>query len=401
LKDRETIDGLVRDYTALVTESQAQEQKQARQIVELETRRDELQVKIKAYERNIIQLIETQAELGRQQKEQEHEKAEATNAALTAASTAASNAHAQKEAAAAAAAAKESAAVVEALQKQLLAKEEEIKRIMDNPAPVSPVRQEADPAMLAKLEAAEAEVERLKKELERTRKSLDQAIKAGEKLGKDNALLRSARQEEERAEAELREEVTELQAKLEAAYKGSKAELSQAQDRLVKLEGQLVREVEAARSAAAEEAKQGYQRLVDLANKEKMEAVELYTQENRKRKAIHNKLLEMQGNIRVLCRVRPILPVEVASGEGKDVTEIPTQEDIIITREDRSSGKSRAMFEFDRVFAPASTQAEVFEAVAPMVTSVMDGYSSCIFAYGQTGMCVMCDLCVEGMCVCA
>jgi hypothetical protein len=73
----------------------------------------------------------------------------------------------------------------------------------------------------------------------------------------------------------------------------------------------------------------------------------------------------------VLCRVRPVLPVEVAAAGGKDVTEIPSPEDIVITKEDRS----KARFEFDRVFAPGSTQQEVFEAVQPMVVSFMDGYN--------------------------
>ncbi|CAN0258536.1 unnamed protein product, partial [Ectocarpus sp. 8 AP-2014] len=42
-------------------------------------------------------------------------------------------------------------------------------------------------------------------------------------------------------------------------------------------------------------------------------------------------------------------------------------------------------FEFDRVFKPDSSQEGVFEAVSPLVTSVLDGYNVCIFAYGQTG----------------
>jgi hypothetical protein len=40
-------------------------------------------------------------------------------------------------------------------------------------------------------------------------------------------------------------------------------------------------------------------------------------------------------------------------------------------------------FEFDRVFAPSSTQLAVFEDTEPLVTSVLDGYNVCIFAYGQ------------------
>ena len=42
-------------------------------------------------------------------------------------------------------------------------------------------------------------------------------------------------------------------------------------------------------------------------------------------------------------------------------------------------------FDFDRAFPPGASQAEVFEDVSPLVTSALDGYNVCIFAYGQTG----------------
>lgn len=42
-------------------------------------------------------------------------------------------------------------------------------------------------------------------------------------------------------------------------------------------------------------------------------------------------------------------------------------------------------FSFDKVFAPNSKQTDIFEMVAPMIQSALDGYSICIFAYGQTG----------------
>lgn len=44
-------------------------------------------------------------------------------------------------------------------------------------------------------------------------------------------------------------------------------------------------------------------------------------------------------------------------------------------------------FEFDRVFGPESTQEQIFTDVAQLVTSALDGYNVCIFAYGQTGAC--------------
>lgn len=43
------------------------------------------------------------------------------------------------------------------------------------------------------------------------------------------------------------------------------------------------------------------------------------------------------------------------------------------------------LWEFDEVFDTSATQEQVYEEVAALVTSVMDGYNVCIFAYGQTG----------------
>lgn len=114
---------------------------------------------------------------------------------------------------------------------------------------------------------------------------------------------------------------------------------------------------------AVEEVRRSMQVLVDEAGRERQEALELYSQESRKRKLIHNKLLELQGeggsrqhrpdqaglvlmlvlvgwcgagNIRVLCRVRPVLPVEVQAGEDAVVTEFPSPEDIVVHKYGRT-----------------------------------------------------------------
>lgn len=44
-------------------------------------------------------------------------------------------------------------------------------------------------------------------------------------------------------------------------------------------------------------------------------------------------------------------------------------------------------YSYDAVYEPGSSQEAVFSDVEPVVTSVMDGYNVCIFAYGQTGAC--------------
>jgi hypothetical protein len=41
-------------------------------------------------------------------------------------------------------------------------------------------------------------------------------------------------------------------------------------------------------------------------------------------------------------------------------------------------------YTFDRVFPPAVTQAAVYHELQPLMRCVLDGYSVCVFAYGQT-----------------
>lgn len=48
-------------------------------------------------------------------------------------------------------------------------------------------------------------------------------------------------------------------------------------------------------------------------------------------------------------------------------------------------GDGHNFFGFDAVFPPAASQGQVFEEVAGLVQSALDGSRVCIFAYGQTG----------------
>ena len=119
------------------------------------------------------------------------------------------------------------------------------------------------------------------------------------------------------------------------------------------------------------------------ANSERDECKELYMKEAARRKAVHNKLIELQGNIRVIARVRPVVEAEKNSGtEGnKEVVVCTTSEDLVVHRDITT----RTRFEFDRVCDQDSSQDDAYELVSPLVTSVLDGYNVCIFAYGQTG----------------
>ena len=108
-----------------------------------------------------------------------------------------------------------------------------------------------------------------------------------------------------------------------------------------------------------------------------------YEEEARGRRKLFNLVQELQGNIRVYCRVRPRLADEVSAGLGMGITFKGEHDDVVVQNSQR--GQKDKIFEFEKVFKPELEQAGVFAAVCPLVTSVVDGYNVCIFAYGQTG----------------
>ncbi|XP_041811419.1 kinesin-like protein KIFC1 [Chelmon rostratus] len=106
------------------------------------------------------------------------------------------------------------------------------------------------------------------------------------------------------------------------------------------------------------------------------------------RRRLHNTIQELKGNIRVFCRVRPL----VDGGLSKHI-QLPASDITTITlakTEESHTGKTAETqknynFNFDRVFGPMASQQEVFEEISLLVQSALDGYNVCCFAYGQTG----------------
>lgn len=109
---------------------------------------------------------------------------------------------------------------------------------------------------------------------------------------------------------------------------------------------------------------------------------ELLFESNIARKQLHNDLLDLKGNIRVFCRVRPSLDVE--NSRSMCGWQYIDETSLEISTIDNGK-KIKHDFSFDQVFHPQSSQRDVFDLVSPLIQSAFDGYNVCIFAYGQTG----------------
>ncbi|XP_021358280.1 kinesin-like protein KIFC3 isoform X2 [Mizuhopecten yessoensis] len=112
------------------------------------------------------------------------------------------------------------------------------------------------------------------------------------------------------------------------------------------------------------------------------ELIKKYHREMALRKKFHNELVELKGNIRVFCRVRPKISEDGHGTMSQSVVTYDQDDDGLIHVNNK--GRSQT-FEVDRVFTETSTQIQVFNEVQSLVTSCIDGYNVCIFAYGQTG----------------
>ncbi|CAM4576847.1 unnamed protein product [Leuciscus chuanchicus] len=133
---------------------------------------------------------------------------------------------------------------------------------------------------------------------------------------------------------------------------------------------------------AITEAKQEICQVIGEVSSANQELLRKYKREMNLRKKCHNELVRLKGNIRVLCRVRPVCAGETDAADTKNIVTFDLDDDAVLYL----SNKGKLMtFELDKVFPTQATQEEVFQEVQSLVTSCIDGFNICIFAYGQTG----------------
>ncbi|OIW15461.1 hypothetical protein TanjilG_28660 [Lupinus angustifolius] len=129
---------------------------------------------------------------------------------------------------------------------------------------------------------------------------------------------------------------------------------------------------------------EGQQKFVKVLERRLADAEYKVLEGEKLRKELHNTILELKGNIRVFCRVRPLLPDEVCNTDGKLIS-YPTSMEAAGRGIDLTQNGQKHAFKFDKVFVPDASQEDVFIEISQLVQSALDGYKVCIFAYGQTG----------------
>ncbi|XP_032693083.1 kinesin-like protein KIF25 [Lontra canadensis] len=147
------------------------------------------------------------------------------------------------------------------------------------------------------------------------------------------------------------------------------------------------------RAPLCHEALLAWQSKVGRLERSLQEVSALYELERQKRKVLHNRLVELKGNVRVHCRIRPLLPSdeELDGRASRDSLASAgvvhaVDDETVLVRWDRPAHRSiHKTYSFERVYGPAESQQVVFADVCPLLTSLLDGYNVCILAYGQTG----------------
>jgi len=225
--------------------------------------------------------------------------------------------------------------------------------------------------------------------------------------------------------ASLQQEKSEASKKLIAlkkSYDESKDEAKLVKEANAALEDQRNR-LESNMSMLQDD-KAGLAKRLETFDERESELLRKLTVMEEKRRCLHNRVMQLAGNIRVFVRVRPVItaeqhviegrkrkhehqdeespfnfpgvcdrdlsPSSTASSSSSSSADDMTKNVLELTEpyKDRgglSARRKKWRFGFDGVFAQNHGQEDVWEGTEPLVQSAIDGHNVCLFAYGQTG----------------
>eukprot|EP00928_Gymnodinium_smaydae_P097678 TRINITY_DN8907_c1_g3_i1.p1 TRINITY_DN8907_c1_g3~~TRINITY_DN8907_c1_g3_i1.p1 ORF type:complete len:904 (+),score=235.31 TRINITY_DN8907_c1_g3_i1:138-2849(+) len=251
-----------------------------------------------------------------------------------------------------------------ALQSTAAERDRFAQSVADNTRCIAELR-ESEAALRAKAEASEHDSRSLRMELARLRSSQQSEQKELQSL---RTQIQTARAENEALATEKRRQEAEFRVYQQYHGTGDQVQMKA----LAQLEFQndaLTRQMESTKcELGAQQNSTEQMRATIAALEEQVRVMEI------QRRETHNQLQELKGNIRVFCRVRPLLDCTDVALHLADHTKLQ------LTHSDGDYA-----FTFDKVFGYDAVQAEIFDEVDGLVQSALDGYKVSIFAYGQTG----------------
>merc|ERR1712054_343956 len=97
--------------------------------------------------------------------------------------------------------------------------------------------------------------------------------------------------------------------------------------------------------------------------------------ETEARKALGNEVLDVKGNIRVFCRIRPFLGREKEGGEKSLVKDINDDHTTMTIYNPQT--KRDKTYTYDAVLNMDTTQQQAFAETRPVVLQILDGFNVC------------------------
>ena len=107
------------------------------------------------------------------------------------------------------------------------------------------------------------------------------------------------------------------------------------------------------------------------------------------RRKLLGEVQDLRGSVRVYCRPRPITSHNLLEDGTSPVSiiSVPSHEVGLLHREliPQTGNTSPMSFDFDRMFTSNTTQRDVYAEMEELVLTSLDGYNSCLMAFGQNG----------------